>query len=98
MPTLDRSTAGSLLPCPCCDYLTLSARGVFEICPVCFWEDDGVDLDRPDFESGANRGLCLRSARANFERIGACDPAMLEHVLAPRERSCYRRLERKPGA
>ena len=26
--------------CFCCGYLTLPARGEFEICPVCFWEDD----------------------------------------------------------
>jgi cysteine-rich CPCC protein len=26
--------------CPCCGYLTLPARGEYDICPVCFWEDD----------------------------------------------------------
>lgn len=29
--------------CPCCGFLTLDERGTFEICPVCFWEDDGQE-------------------------------------------------------
>lgn len=26
--------------CYCCGYMTLDARGDFDICPVCFWEDE----------------------------------------------------------
>lgn len=26
--------------CFCCGYMTLEARAEFDICPVCFWEDD----------------------------------------------------------
>ena len=37
------SKDGSLYPCPCCRYKTLAERGGFDICPVCFWEDDGKD-------------------------------------------------------
>src|SRR5579885_3179586 len=29
--------------CPCCGYKTLDERGGYDICPVCFWEDDGQD-------------------------------------------------------
>lgn len=29
--------------CPCCQFRTLHERGGFELCPVCFWEDDGQD-------------------------------------------------------
>lgn len=58
----------SLLPCLCCGYETLSRRGEYDICPVCFWEDVGrVDLDH---FVGVNQST-LREARANFERIGA---------------------------
>jgi hypothetical protein len=24
------------VPCPCCGYLTLTERGIFDICAVCF--------------------------------------------------------------
>ncbi len=29
--------------CPCCKFKTLHERGGDEICPVCFWHDDGQD-------------------------------------------------------
>ncbi len=59
--------------CPCCGYPMLSERVAFEICLLCWWEDDGSDdageharpgdLDRP---SGPNH-ITLREARENFE-------------------------------
>lgn len=33
-----------LEPCPCCGYMTLDRRGAYDICPVCFWEDDGSEF------------------------------------------------------
>ncbi|WP_080437162.1 CPCC family cysteine-rich protein [Burkholderia ubonensis] len=29
----------------CCDHFTLDAQADWEICPVCFWEDDGFGLE-----------------------------------------------------
>ncbi|EAE8345650.1 hypothetical protein BOQ23_01700 [Listeria monocytogenes] len=26
--------------CACCNCLTIEVRGEFEICPICFWEDE----------------------------------------------------------
>ena len=40
--------------CPCCDYYTLRGRAGFEVCPVCYWEDDGQDLGELDVVSGPN--------------------------------------------
>lgn len=40
--------------CPCCDSYTVSEVGGYEICPVCGWEDDPVQLADPDCEGGAN--------------------------------------------
>jgi hypothetical protein len=70
--------------CPCCRYLTLEQRGYFEICPVCFWEDDGQDdHDADESRGGPNRGLSLTEARQNFATYGASDRRSLPHVRAP---------------
>ena len=59
--------------CPCCGYKTLTERGGYEICPVCFWEDDGQDdQDADDVRDGPNDTLSLTQARANFKDLGAC--------------------------
>ncbi|MFJ3395264.1 CPCC family cysteine-rich protein [Leifsonia aquatica] len=52
-------------PCPCCGHLTLSdPPGSFEICAVCFWEDDAVQLRWPRYEGGANCPCLIESQRA----------------------------------
>jgi hypothetical protein len=72
--------------CPCCHYRTLHERGGFEICPVCFWEDDGQDdHDSDDVRGGPNGLLSLTQARDNFEASGACDPAFRGAVRLPSE-------------
>lgn len=54
------------LPCPCCGFLTLEDEyGSFCICPVCDWEDDGVQLANPTSAGGANsRSLAEAQAKA----------------------------------
>lgn len=72
------------LRCPCCGCLTLSCRAGFEICEVCFWEDDGQDEHDADVvRGGPNGSLSLRQARANYLRIGACEESMLDNVRPP---------------
>jgi hypothetical protein len=58
-------------PCPCCGHLTLpQGPGDYELCPVCFWEDDGGQLRWPLSPDGAN-GISLVEAQANYQRFGA---------------------------
>ncbi|MEV1114394.1 CPCC family cysteine-rich protein [Actinosynnema sp. NPDC049800] len=71
--------------CPCCGFLTLGERGGYEICDVCFWEDDGQDEhDADQVRGGPNRGLSLTRARENYGRVGAADPTDLKHVRPPK--------------
>jgi hypothetical protein len=71
--------------CPCCECRTLAERGGDEVCPVCFWEDDGQDEhDADDVRGGPNSNLSLTEARANYARMGASDEGALPHVRAPR--------------
>jgi hypothetical protein len=71
--------------CPCCGYRTLTERGGFELCPVCFWEDDGQDEeDAQAVRGGPNGSLSLRVAQANFREIGASDQRNLPAVRPPK--------------
>jgi hypothetical protein len=71
--------------CPCCYHLTLEERGGYDICPVCFWEDDGQDdADADVVRGGPNGALSLTRARANFLRAGACDERFVSEVRQPR--------------
>lgn len=71
-------------PCACCGFLTISDKepGTFEICPVCFWEDDNVQLNNIDYEGGANEES-LREARQNFKKFGASSLRFSKQVRAP---------------
>ncbi len=68
-----------MFPCPCCSYLTLSEpiSGAFEICPVCNWEDDDVQLNNIDYKGGANEES-LREARHNYKTFGASSKRFLD--------------------
>jgi hypothetical protein len=57
--------------CPCCAHPTLGARGTYEICDVCDWEDDGQDdHDSWVVRGGPNGSLSLDEARARFVASG----------------------------
>ncbi|SUI45190.1 CPCC family cysteine-rich protein [Shewanella baltica] len=75
--------------CPCCDYISLAERGNYLICPICFWEDDGQDIDDVDEPSGPNHSITLRQGRDNFHSFGACEEEMVKHVIPEQERSKY---------
>jgi hypothetical protein len=49
-------------PCPCCGYKTLPDRGAYDLCPVCWWEDEGVE---PWEVSGPN-GRTLVEAQQEY--------------------------------
>jgi hypothetical protein len=70
--------------CPCCGFRTLRERGGYEICKVCFWEDDGQDeADADELRGGPNGDLSLSQARANYGAVGASDPRFVDRVRKP---------------
>ena len=70
-------------PCPCCGYEVFGEPpGSYDICPICFWEDDIVQLGFPDLSGGAN-GCSLIEGQANFAAFGACETRVKPHVRAP---------------
>jgi hypothetical protein len=69
--------------CPCCGYYTLDdGPGRFDICQVCYWEDDGIQADDPEYWGGANH-ITLNEAQANYKKIGAIEPCFLKRVRPP---------------
>lgn len=71
--------------CNCCGYLTLDEMppGTFDICPVCFWEDE-FEEDENTSVLGPNP-VNLAQARRNFEAFGASAQRRLPLVRKPLE-------------
>ena len=73
--------------CPCCGYLTLNERGAYDICPVCFWEDDAYIV----VKDGAIIGIRFDSEMGDDDLLDV--PSGANHGLTLREgRDNYRRL------
>jgi hypothetical protein len=71
-------------PCPCCGHLTLDEPpGSYSICPVCFWEDDAVQLRWPTMQGGANRPSLIE-AQVAYEEHGAMELRFVANVRPPR--------------
>lgn len=70
--------------CPCCGYKTFEEQpnGSYNVCQVCFWEDDPIQLDNPNYEGGANR-VSLSQGQKNFIEFGACEREMIKNVRKP---------------
>ena len=71
-----------LYTCQCCGYKTLAegSKDSYEICKICFWEDDYVMNENTDYWGGAN-GVCLRQAQRNFLRFGVSEKNYLNRVV-----------------
>ena len=70
--------------CPCCQNLTLHGRGQDEICPVCYWHDDGQDdHDAELVRGGPNGDLSLAQARESFELLGAKEERLVRYARNP---------------
>jgi hypothetical protein len=72
-------------PCPCCGYLVFNeGPGSYDICPLCFWEDDAVQLEFATNGGGANK-VSLVDGQRNFASFGACEESAAAHVRRPSE-------------
>lgn len=73
--------------CRCCGNYTLDKppEGNYEICPVCFWEDNTMAYDEPDEECFCNH-VSFNQARKNYKAFGACELDVKNHVRKPNSR------------
>ena len=73
--------------CPCCGCRTLNERGAYDICPVCFWEDDAYIV----VKDGVISGIRFDSEVCDDDLLDG--PSGAHHGLTLREgRDNYRRL------
>jgi Cysteine-rich CPCC len=69
--------------CPCCGYKTIYREDTFyDLCPVCFWETDPIQLADPTYKGGANRPS-LTEAQQNFILFGACEKDVFPYTRLP---------------
>jgi hypothetical protein len=70
-------------PCPCCGHLVFEEPpGSYDICLVCFWEDDLAQLRWPGLAGGAN-AVSLNEAQMNFAKFGAIEERFATDVRTP---------------
>ncbi len=72
--------------CPCCGYYTIEldqGYPAYEICPVCFWEDDPEQRADETLTECANK-VSLLEARKNYREFGACEAYVLKFVRGPK--------------
>jgi hypothetical protein len=73
--------------CPCCGYLALENRQMYEICPVCYWLDDETEGEETVSEENE---MSLVQARENFKKFGIMDESIIEFRVEEPE-SVYHR-------
>lgn len=97
-------TSGAIA-CPCCRYRSLRQSGVFQVCVICGWEEDGKDEERKNEVLGNNK-VSLVQARNNFKQyLTIYDESNLylftqvteEQILYKKERVCIGLEERDLG-
>ena len=72
-------------PCMCCGYFTLPepSQGSFEICHVCYWQDDKVGFLDAENAHGPN-AVSLTQARKNLRSLRAVEPRFVNEVRPPK--------------
>jgi hypothetical protein len=71
--------ANGKFQCPCCQCFTLDEVARYDICPVCFWEDDGTDSDH----GFSPNGVTLTQGRENYHHFGASKERSRRWVRKP---------------
>lgn len=80
LPLIKKKDEPKKYKCPCCGFFTFEKKErTYDICPVCFWEDDPFQFANPTMENGANH-VSLAAARINYKHFSACDTEMKKYV------------------
>ena len=67
--------------CPICGNYTLDVKNEYDICPVCFWEDDGSE-EYPDEDYGVNR-ISFIDAKKLWNENAYIDKSNKKYIRKP---------------
>src|SRR4051794_19228883 len=71
-------------PCPCCGHVVFpEPSGSYDICPMCFWEDDPLQLEFATTLAGGANAPTLLEAQRNYSLFGACEQRFVGMVSPP---------------
>lgn len=65
--------------CPCCGNYPWESRtsALFEICSICFWQNDGME------KAGGANHVSLAQGRENYKKFGSCRKEFAEYTRKP---------------
>ena len=72
--------------CPCCGYYTLNSKNMYDICPVCYWENEPIE-DPNEFNEC--NGVSLNEARKNYISFGYSKKRNKLWVRKPRKKEMF---------
>lgn len=91
-PAADRLNSGVIalamneesFPCPRCAFLVLGeTSGSYEICELCSWEDDHLQLANPAMGGGANKRSLVQSQLLALQRLPVGVSVAVSNLRAP---------------
>ena len=70
-----------MIKCPICSDYIFERANDFDVCPFCEWENDGVQLEDPNYSGGAN-DLCLNDFKRKWKHSNMSIPLKKEaHIV-----------------
>lgn len=66
--------------CACCKHFTV--EGMFDICPICFWQKDSFQ-EKHNFDNGGPNMVCLLDAQENYKKYAVSEERFKEYVRRP---------------
>jgi hypothetical protein len=70
--------------CPCCHYLTLTHQRQYDVCPLCYWEDDGTLSTELEHYSSVNHST-LSKYKVMFDKKQKATLMNIPYKLANRD-------------